>query len=440
MRLSLRLLPAAILPAVLLAGTPPDAGLDLTFLFPAPVTGATIDVTSAPYNATPGNAADDDAVAINAAIAAASAGDEVYIPDGIYNIDSRIEAASGVSIRGQSETGTIIRAGYSVTGQKTLIVPAGDADITISSMTLDSDGAEAPRFAMEIGLNSGSLTERIHVRDVTIDTFRERGIIVRTGRHVRIQDCTIRNATALGGGGEGYGITIQQPGSDNNWVSGCEIGPVIRHGILLQFSTHHNLIEYNTLDQNTEDAIDLHGEDEYSNEVRFNTITNGARSGIGIGNTGSTHDKSGPNNWIHDNFINGCLDGIEIVEGTDDVFVENNDIRFCTNYGVRIDNFDVVGDPLENISLTGNTILDCDRGIYVAVEAPNLVVFDNDVTDNDSYGISTHSSVTGYSITFNDFSCNGTAAILGSATGTYANNEELGPCALPVQLDAFQVH
>lgn len=418
------------------ASASPDAGLNIPFQMPPAVTGSTLDVTV--FGATPNDDSDDDAIAINAAISAASNGDEVYLPNGVYNTMSLITARSNVAIRGESQSGTIIRARFSTTGQETLTVQSGRNNITIRDLTLDSDGAEPPRFTMQVGRNSGSLTQRVHLLNLTIRTFRERAIILRTTRHVKVENCTISDATAFAGG-EGYGITIQQPGGDNNWVTGCTVGPAVRHGILLQYSTHHNLIENNLLKGNTEDAIDLHGEDEYSNEVRLNTIIDCDRSAIGIGNTGSTHDESGPNNWIHSNTIRNCKDGIELIEGSDHQFIENNDIRFCADYGIRITNFAFMN-PIENATITGNTILDCKRGISVEVEAPNLLVNGNIVTDNAIVGIVTSAAVTGYTITNNDFSCNGTAAQLGSASGTYAGNTEAGGCNLAVTLDSFTIH
>jgi hypothetical protein len=413
----------------------PDAGLNMPFLMPPPVTGSTLDITT--FGATPDDDSDDDAVAINAAIAAAFDGDEIYLPDGVYNTMSLISARSNIAIRGESEAGTIIRARFFTTGQETLTISSGRNNISISNLTLDSDGSEAPRFTMQVGRNSGSLTERVHLHNLIIKTFRERAIILRTTRHVKVENCTISDATAFEGG-EGYGVTIQQPGGDNNWVTGCTIGPAVRHGILLQYSTHHNLVETNLLERNTEDAIDLHGEDEYSNEVRLNTIIDCERSAIGIGNTGSTHDEAGPNNWIHSNIIRNCKDGIELIEGSDDQYIENNDIRFCDDYGIRITNFAFMN-PIENATITGNTILDCKRGISVEVAAPNLLVDSNVVTDNSIVGIVTNAVVTGYVITNNDFSCNGTAAQLGSAAGTNAGNKVDGGCNLSVEMDSISV-
>ena len=61
----------------------------------------------------------------------------------------------------------------------------------------------------------------------------------------------------------------------------CPPGPAMRHGVLLQYSAHHNLAESNTVVRTTYDAFDLHGEDEYGNELRSNVAENCGEGGFG---------------------------------------------------------------------------------------------------------------------------------------------------------------
>lgn len=107
-------------------------------------------------------------------------------------------------------------------------------------------------------------------------------------------------------------------------------GPFIRHGVLLQYYTHNNLVEGNVLTATALDAIDLHGEDEYLNEIRWNLVRDSQASGIGLGNTGGTatqHDASGPGNWIHHNLLSGNREGVKVGLGTPDTTIENNVIH-----------------------------------------------------------------------------------------------------------------
>lgn len=94
-------------------------------------------------------------------------------------------------------------------------------------------------------------------------------------------------------------------------------GPYIRHGALIQYYAHNNVIYNNTFENTVLDSIDLHGEDEFLNEIYKNTITGVLTgAGIGVGNTGGTaptnHDASGAYNYIHDNKISNSREGIKV--------------------------------------------------------------------------------------------------------------------------------
>ena len=77
-------------------------------------------------------------------------------------------------------------------------------------------------------------------------------ISVRNGDNVTIEKNTISDALATGDGGQGYGIMIGYPKATNNRVADNVVrGPAMRHGILLQYGTHHNLVEHNTVTRTT---------------------------------------------------------------------------------------------------------------------------------------------------------------------------------------------
>ncbi|APH04967.1 right-handed parallel beta-helix repeat-containing protein [Bacillus weihaiensis] len=132
-------------------------------------------------------------------------------------------------------------------------------------------------------------------------------------------------------------------------------GPYIRHGVLLQFYAHNNLIINNTLTNTVLDAIDnsadnfwgvsfeydngdsnannvgsgLHGEDEYLNVIEENTIS-GVTKGAGI----ATNSR----------------EGIKIHMGSPDTLIEGN----------------VISDTKpSNISLSGNTITGNTNGVRI---------------------------------------------------------------------------
>lgn len=120
-------------------------------------------------------------------------------------------------------------------------------------------------------------------------------------------------------------------------------GEHLRHAILLQFPTHNNLVAKNTIIGSHLDAIDLHGEGEYLNEIRENMVINGQRAGIALGNSGGSknkHDASGSGNWVHSKNLIGNSQGILVILGTPNTLIENNRInaREDSNTGIEVRN------------------------------------------------------------------------------------------------------
>jgi nitrous oxidase accessory protein NosD len=228
---------------------------------------------------------------------------------------------------------------------------------------------------------SGNNSYRIVIDSLRIEKFSVHGVSLRDCNHVLVQNCEILNATNLGGGGQGYGIALNYPTNHNNWIRNNTIGPVIRHAILLQYYAHNNLVEHNLAVDNAEDAYDLHGEDEYANELRYNTASGGDRDGFGVGNTGSTHDRSGPDNWIHHNtVVNAAVSGIEVIQGSDVVYIDNNTFS-GSRYGIRVHDFG--GDQ---IYIRGNSIIGNNTGISVT-SSRWVWLLDNRIEDSTAYGI-----------------------------------------------------
>ena len=168
-------------------------------------------------------------------------------------------------------------------------------------------------------------TRNVVVDGVIVEKFRRSGVRIAMAQENVVRNSIFRNATCLGGGGAGYGVCIQGETHDVdttdtildtrfNVVEDCTFeGPYLRHGVLIQYYAHNNLVHHNTLKDILLDSIDLHGEDEYSNEICHNEIFNTRRgAAVGLGNTGATHDATGRNNFIHDNLIDGGARAIEI--------------------------------------------------------------------------------------------------------------------------------
>lgn len=395
--------------AASVVGQPPyDAGLNAPFVEPTYPTGTIRNVRD--YGATSNNPNDNDAAAIQAAINASQPGDAVYIPNGTYHVYSTINLKSGVSLAGQSRTGTVLVANSETPLHAVVYAPPGTNNLIVQSMRITVADGRAISAGVRLGIEGGANVSRITVRDMQIERFTRFGVQIVNGNNILVDGNIIRNAAALDGGGQGYGVIIDQAGSNNNWVRNNTIGPTIRHAILIQESAHHNLIDNNRITGAVSGAIDLHGEDEYSNEIRYNVISdcvpngtsvspNGA--GIEIGEYSGTigdpayHDNSGPNNWIHHNEVYNCACGLRVTNNSNYNYIEDN--RFHDNWdaGIRADLA-----PLNNLYIRRNQIYNNNYGILL-YDVTNAVVENNTVRNNRYYGIGGNQGTTGYYVAGN---------------------------------------
>ncbi|TVY07772.1 right-handed parallel beta-helix repeat-containing protein [Paenibacillus cremeus] len=419
-----------------------------------PVKGKTINVVE--LGADPADNDKDDTIAINAAIKAAQRGDEVYLPNGVYNLKSElstdkaanIELKSGVNLRGESQDKVILLSSFDKSGSNTKVIKAlGLEDIVISNLTVSSvfkgkyttdhvnnnPDRGGPVTGIYIEDASGKGSRSITIDHVTVEKYQRMGIRVSNSRDVIVRNSLFRNATDLGGGGAGYGITFQgipktdRKGTDNDSLFNLAEnnrfeGPYIRHGVLIQFYSHNNAVRGNTFHQTQLDSIDLHGELEYLNEIynnKMENITGGA--GIGLGNTGGTapsnHSASGPLNYIHDNTITGSRNGITVTMGSPKTIIENNTItgsKVKNGTGITIqngpdtivrgnqitdntaDNFWGIllthdpgdknakaigeGDP-KGVQISGNKVTGNSNGVKIA-QGTDIVLKDNQIEQN----------------------------------------------------------
>ena len=394
-------------------------GLTEAFRMPRNETGSIFKLSD--FGATTANSSDNDSLAFANAFAAMSFGDVLEVAAGEYHLKSTVTVPSGMTVRGgPPEDGSVLNT--QGIGQALRIAP-GSRDVTLEGLVIMGQD-ESLDDGVFVGERGGQAPERIWLSDLRIERFNRRAIQVRNAKHVKIEGCRLLNALQLGGGGFGYGVALNDSNNHNNWVTDCTIGPVIRHGILIQFSAHNNLIEHNTCFETTEDAYDLHGEDEYGNELRFNLAywegdseEVGTPAGFGVGNTGATHDNSGPRNWIHHNEVRGYQIGVEVIQGSHFQFIDGNDLMDNTDAGIKIHNGGGNSLYLRRNSITGSKV-----GVQ-ATRSAGLVVEENTIGGN-GIGIMTTSDMTDYRIINNDLSGNETAANLGSDEGEYLDNKE----------------
>lgn len=403
-----------------------DAGLTVPFQRPDPPTGRTLSILD--HGATSNDATNDDATAIQNAIGAASAGDTVYIPNGTYHVKSIILLKTGVSVAGQSRDGTVLAAAYKTSPHAVLYAAPGVNNLNLSSLTVTVASGQVFAAGVRLGQTGSGQVSRIAVKDLLVEKHQRFGIELQNAQHVLVDSNIIKNASALDGGGSGYGVLIDQSGSNNNWVTNNVIGPVIRHGILAQYKANHNLIDHNTIFGAVSSGIDMHGEDEHSNEISYNKVSDCVRNGTSVSPNGGgievgefsgiagvtfMHDNSGPNNWIHHNDVSNCTYGLRITNNSNNTFIEDNTFHDNLVSGIQADLA-----PLKNLYLLRNQIRDNASGVLVTNVKP-AVVQENSITNNAKYGLWTNSGVTGYTITDNTVTGNGVDVVLGSQNGTF---------------------
>jgi parallel beta-helix repeat protein len=420
-----------------------DAGLSTAFVYPAPPSGRTLNVVT--YGATPNNSSNDDVPAIQKAVNAAAAGDEVYIPDGTYDLKGKasINLKTGVSVRCQSQN-AVLAGRYAWTPHAVLYAAPGVNNLTLSNCKITKASGYTYDAGVRVGqLGTGPLTSRIAVKGMFIEKHQRWGVLLQNTYQVLVDGNTIKNASALGGGGSGYGVTIDQVRSTNNWVRNNTIGPVIRHGLLIQYS-HHNLLEQNIVTGAVSGAIDMHGEDEYSNEIRYNTVKDCVRNGTSVSPNGAgielgewsglagltlAHDNTGPFNWVHHNEVYNCTYGLRILNNTNNTYVHDNYFHHNLLSGVQADVY-----PLHHLDLQRNTIQNNQDGI-VLYRVDYATVQQNTITNNQRYGLWTDPGTIHYTITNNSIINNKTNVRLGSTNGTYSEGSAPGV----IQLQGTQV-
>jgi parallel beta-helix repeat protein len=352
------------------------------------------------------NSEHDDNPGIQAVIsdAATIAGSTLYFPNGTYNLNSfsalsstvhLVMTKSGVNLKGESRDGTVFLSsqdagtgstnyyGIRLLGVNNVVLKnftftnSWNKKFSTSTSTNNPDRGGLS-YVIATGYGNSTPAFNITIDNVLVEKFIKMGVRIAAGSYdVVVKNSIARNATDVAGGGAGYGFVIQgstHSSATTNPFSGDAAkdtyfvtldgnkteGEYIRHAVIIQYWAHNNLVTNNEFVNNQLDAIDLHGEDEYANEISYNTVINSYRAGIALGNSGAGHDKSGVDNWIHHNDLIGCNWGISVQYGTAQTTIENNTIRDNTSNaissprGIWLGNSD--GYLVRNNTISNNTV------------------------------------------------------------------------------------
>lgn len=425
-------------------------------------TGKTINVLD--YGAVANDANFDNTESFKTAINSAEPGDEIYVPNGKYYFKthattaggyySHIYLRKGVNLRGEDEASTVLVSNFQPNineERNTSVITTLSGYSVISNLTITSNTPSemlpnpdlsnvnttvftAPKYGITVANGDPlEITENVYIRNITVEKFRRMGVRVVSSRNVVVEECSFKNAVDLGGGGHGYGVVFQgrtHGANDVGLTIDCLfnvvrnsnfIGPYLRHGVIIQYYAHNNLVENNSFQNILLDAIDLHGEDEFSNEITKNEIINTrAGAAIGVGNSGSTHDAAGPNNFIHDNDIVGGARGIDVILGSEKTIIFNNRIRGLVrkdSTGILLTNANgsrIINNVIENIEgddaiaikinysfyplnpargipdgyvIKGNKINSVTNGVYIETKSDNFVFEDNTFSNISGYEV-----------------------------------------------------
>lgn len=422
-------------------------------------TGLEINVVD--YGAKANDENFDNFSAFKTAISQASDGDTIYVPNGKYYFKGHGNASSdyvahivlmkdNITFKGESKENTILvscfKEDYNMDKSTTVIGVINAHNIVVKNLTVTSNTSDdvlpdpnnsnlqtETYTAMKYGITvsgggiiseEGKQPSNVLISDCIVEKYQRMGVRIAKAKEVIVRSCTFQKATCLGGGGMGYGVCIQ--GYTNginitdsyidtkyNIVENCNfVGPYLRHGALIQYYAHNNLIQNNTFQDLLLDSIDLHGEDEYSNEICNNQINNTrSGAGIGLGNSGATHDAAGRNNFIHDNYIKGGNRGIDVILGTPDTVIYNNKLEDLSATGIKCSNANgtqIIKNEIKNTSqdainiqysyvfedpslgipnnyiIKENTLNSCKRGIYFDSKGDNFIVENNEFINMDS--------------------------------------------------------
>jgi len=373
---------------------------------------AIVTVTIFPTNALTVCEAGCNFTAIQAAINAASDGDEVKIMDSRdYNENVVANVTALTLTKAPVTTPTIWYDGNS----HTLTISAND--ITISDLEIKYNGTSSGFNVIRINSVSGAKINNNQISNTktindgngihleSVDDSSVIGNIISTdgtggnnnGVYVRGDRNLIHNnnITTNGGGSSNRGIFLQDD-ADFNTISNNTIstaGRVANYGIQLRLGSNNNLISDNIISTiggsgTNSDGINLSPDGDPSN---YNVIENNIIQSIG-GTTSKGIDIWGGNNNVTNNTILDGRSGIRIQDDFN-VISDNNIVLSSENYGIEIITADSNSFYRNNVTITG-------IGVWIFQGANNTFYDDkinstgNDVlldgidADHDNYFVS----------------------------------------------------
>ncbi|MFA6003657.1 MAG: right-handed parallel beta-helix repeat-containing protein, partial [Elusimicrobiota bacterium] len=309
------------------------------YAFTTSASAGALNVKNAPYNAK-GDGSTDDTAAIQAAINAVAAGGTVYVPDGIYMINSVVSSSRGLLLKSnmtlQLSAGAVLRAIPTSASNYAVVIVNGSSNVNITGA-----GAIQGERAGHIG------------------TSGEWGMAVQlsgSAQNVRVEGITVKDCWGDGIYIAGASsVTVHNIIADNNRRQGLSL--VSGDAIAVTSSVF----------KNTNGTAPAFGIDVEPNagtpvsNVRIEscTFTNNIGGGISIGGNDTVTNVLVNNNILSGNGNFVYVDGYNVPAGIDvagasaGIQITNNTIANNYYNGIFLANWLTLP---TNITIAGNTI------------------------------------------------------------------------------------
>ncbi len=339
-----------------------------------------------------------DNVQIQAAIdALPAAGGKVMLTEGTFTIASQVVLPSDTVLQGQGSTSILKLRDSHGSGVDILDVAASASDVQILDLQVDGNKANnAGQTAHAIKVNAGA--SNIKIDNCSLVNCTGNGVRAKTGTGAVITNLVISHS---------YVNATDEHGIVFNWevekssIYKCWIGNTAANanGIWVGNSSTHLNIEGNTIDTPGDIGIELWTGCDFST-VRGNVVKDAGLMGISldgsdwctvVGNVVDTPSGQGLELALSQRCVlegntvfNPGATGIAVSNTTPkENIIKNNQV---IDGGSSVHGIQIVNTGTGS-QITGNVVINCNRGIFINGAGNNIKIAENYVRDNDATGI-----------------------------------------------------
>ena len=241
-------------------------------------------------------------------------------------------------MRADDETTTLIldraiNINIPLTAQPTLTSVRMLTHVTLSNIKLDADCPEAfdatgfnqARCQNSEVIDDGGVlshyTDHVTLEQLSTRGFGKFSLELRDTLLNVVRDCDMRDPSAYGSGGQGYGVHLI--GASRSLIVRERVTHA-RHGVVVDFGSSDSQVLDGDFSDMNQALIDVHGEASRDTLIKGNTLSHSSL-GVIIGGGGrSVHCNDGPHHHVIDNHITECGIGVSVSDYTERVYVRSN--------------------------------------------------------------------------------------------------------------------